>query len=883
MTSNYQRGHIHSERPGLKPAGRVIDFRKVKKQKESAQAPQETVRITCGLCRFQFDRITKPNHLVLVCPSCGVRFEHCLPDPPTQPELPKSRSETLFEIPPKRLETTLHQPLIQNLQQGIQVEPSVEDALATDSPLSAEPFDREMETETYQSDTPISLVFSHPSAEEMDFDKEVQQDWLPDSQESSQETQWIANLITIAQLVLIAAALIGLMNGLGSYFHEDQKSTVKAPRGGVKNSSGKPEVENGQAWHSPENPECVAMGDFVPETNSVGSVVTEANTENENLLLDIPLIGGTNDAILPFTQGTKETVSIELEKPQSSIVSEQSIFDLPLFDIGELPSLSDQFMPAIGESLKDSITAENETASRLPATVEVAKPKLEEGDAEQQIQLQAKLDETEKKVQELLLEQEQIQTQSKKWVSETLLRESAILLEKNPTRSLFLSLKSIQILQELGLQVADWGKAILAQAYAALSSGEGLFERVPNIVASSVSSNGRWLLTSHVDRSLWLCDISRVEKNFPIDVSPALLVDILLTPDEEWFVGARADGQVAMWDMTVDPPTMIVLREQIPGLNRVQISPDGRWLVAHGNHSANGPANGQWEQSVHPGDWNGVWMWDMNTFKQGNMPRAVVLRGHDGPIRCLAISADSRWLATGSEDRSVRVFDLKSAYPGGNQKVLLGHQLEITDLQFAPNGRWIATGSRDNTVRIWDLQSETATPTAQILKGHNGWISSLAISADGQWFATAGYDQSVRLWKTDSILSGTTEKESQLIVSEQGTVQKVAFTPDSASLITYGANRSVKIWDIGAESFADRSVEISRNISSFSFGENGRWLILTSNTTGESGGQTTVSLWPLKFEDMVRQATRFKEMALPTDLHQREEAYAKQFEQQMIR
>ena len=155
MESNFQRGHTHSEHPGLKPAGRVIDFRKVKKEKESVQAPQKTIRITCGLCRFQFDRITKPTHLMLVCPSCGVRFEHRLPEPPPLPELPKSRSETLFETPPKRLETTLHQPLIQNLQ----AETPVEDTLATDSPLPvvdvAEPFARETETETFQPSSPI--------------------------------------------------------------------------------------------------------------------------------------------------------------------------------------------------------------------------------------------------------------------------------------------------------------------------------------------------------------------------------------------------------------------------------------------------------------------------------------------------------------------------------------------------------------------------------------------------------------------------------------------------------------------------------------------------------------------------------------------------------
>ncbi|MCL2306359.1 MAG: WD40 repeat domain-containing protein, partial [Planctomycetaceae bacterium] len=544
------------------------------------------------------------------------------------------------------------------------------------------------------------------------------------------------------------------------------------------------------------------------------------------------------------------------EKPSAAAQDE-----LPLFSTGDLPISQPQQKP-----LQTALVVSDEITTI---------------DTEQQAQLQAKLAETEKKVEILLQEQGQIQTQSKRLVSETLLRESAITLEKNPIRSLFLALKSIQMLQELGLPVSDLGKTILAQAYAAQSVGESLIERAPNIEAQSVSSNGRWLLTSHSDRTLWLWDISksdnenRKDAGFRIDVSPVPLVDILLTPNEQWVVGARADGLIAMWNMTVDRPseTTIVLRDHIPGLCRVQISPDGRWLVAYGHLSSNE------DRTINSVDWNGVWMWDMSTFKQGNVPRAIVLRGHEGPICCLAISSDSRWLATGSEDRSVRIFDLKSAYPGGNQKVLLGHQLEITDLQFAPNGQWIATGSRDNTVRIWDLQSETTMPTAIILKGHSGWISSLVVSPDGNWFATAGYDQSVRLWNTQSFFVGDAEKESTLIVPGQGTIQRVTFTPDSGGLITYGVNRSLKVWNLATESFSDHVVEIPRNVSAFSFGENGRWLVLSSN----QGTQTSVSLWPLNFEEMIRQATRFKETALPTELHQREDAYAKQFEQRMIR
>jgi len=865
VLSNYPQGHrIPTKHPGHKPAGRVIDFRQ---EKKTTPIPLETVSITCGLCRFQFDRVTQPALLVLVCPSCGVRFEHHLPEPAPQP--PKNPRELLFSTPPKRQEATLHQPLFHNPLQAVPAEfpatdPSVIPFVDVDTVELSE-----TEEESLHQESPIFPVFAPiSSGDESVFDK-VQQTW---SQEIQQETQWIANLITIAQSILIAAALVGLVSGISSYFREETQSVAKAPR----------EKNDDAQTMSPRN-----------SIQSVAFRETESHS---------PTTEKNNVTVITETTNTKPqshlqqmiTVSRESQQPQHSIDPGQNV--LPLFDINDLPPLlPTQQKSAQAENVQKPPTLENKErlASSLPLPVlqsatagEEFKAEATKKITEQKAQLQAKLAETEKKVQTLeqrylqsLQEQEQIQTQTKKLVGETLLQEAAITLERDPTRSLFLSLKSIQTLQELGLQVSERGKTVFAKAYATQTAGERLFEQLPNTEALSVSSDGRWLLTFHADRSLWIRDISKSEKDFQIDVSPIPVVDLDLSPDEHWLVGARADGMIEMWDMTAVRPSeaKIVLHEQIPGLHQVQISPDGRWLVAYGRPAA----NGQQEQTLHPVGWNGVWVCDMNTFTQGNIPRAMVLRGHEGPIRCLALSSDGRWLATGSEDRSVRVFDLKSTYPGGNQKVLLGHQLEITDLQFAPGGQWIATGSRDNTVRIWDLQSETANPTARILRGHNGWISSLAISADGKWLATAGYDQLVRLWNAQSILSRATDNESLMLFPEQGKIHKIAFTPDSGSLITCG-DRSLKIWDLTTESSPEHTVEISRNVSFFSFGENGRWLVLHSNPTGKQGGYSTVSLWPLKFEDMVRQATRFQK-ALPTDLRQREDAYVQQFEQRIFR
>ena len=51
----------------------------------------------------------------------------------------------------------------------------------------------------------------------------------------------------------------------------------------------------------------------------------------------------------------------------------------------------------------------------------------------------------------------------------------------------------------------------------------------------------------------------------------------------------------------------------------------------------------------------------------------MVLRGHDGAVTAVAISPDNRWVVTGSEDKTARLWDLSAKDPAANPVVLRGH------------------------------------------------------------------------------------------------------------------------------------------------------------------------------------------------------------------
>ena len=80
----------------------------------------------------------------------------------------------------------------------------------------------------------------------------------------------------------------------------------------------------------------------------------------------------------------------------------------------------------------------------------------------------------------------------------------------------------------------------------------------------------------------------------------------------------------------------------------------------------------------------------------------------------VAISADGKWVATGTSGGAILIWDLDS---GRQHAKLQGHEGEVSSVAFSPDGRTLGSGAGDKTVRLWDLASGRERAK---LQGHEG-------------------------------------------------------------------------------------------------------------------------------------------------------------------
>lgn len=338
------------------------------------------------------------------------------------------------------------------------------------------------------------------------------------------------------------------------------------------------------------------------------------------------------------------------------------------------------------------------------------------------------------------------------------------------------------------------------------------------VFAMTLNAQGTMLACADAADRIHLWDVARHRTLQVLEIHEGEIRALAFSPDGRYLASGGEDRIIRLSTLdgksaTTAPlkkkavePAVVILNDFAVSSD-VAVSPDGRHL-AHISST-------------------GLRLWNVESGSAAQQ----LENGQD--LAALAYSPDGLWLAGGSGDAKLRLWNTKT---GKQQGTLQGQDLPITAVAFAPDSKTLASSGKSGTdVWLWNIS--TVEPTLILPDAVAGsGVEALAFSPDGKvlavggvdWLATGGSDGRVCLWEID--------KKGGPIATTEGGVTRLAFHPNGRWLAGATLNHTIRIWDIPSAKLHVEINDFEDMADALAFSGDGKWL-------ASGGGDHGLRLW----------------------------------------
>eukprot|EP01104_Vermistella_antarctica_P013017 TRINITY_DN3870_c0_g1_i1.p1 TRINITY_DN3870_c0_g1~~TRINITY_DN3870_c0_g1_i1.p1 ORF type:complete len:307 (+),score=48.34 TRINITY_DN3870_c0_g1_i1:210-1130(+) len=253
-------------------------------------------------------------------------------------------------------------------------------------------------------------------------------------------------------------------------------------------------------------------------------------------------------------------------------------------------------------------------------------------------------------------------------------------------------------------------------------------------------------------------------------------------------------------------------------VNKLEITPDKQYIAAAGNPH--------------------VRLFEVNT---NNNCHVSSFDGHTNNVTAVGFQKDGKWMYTGSEDGTIKIWDLRA--PGPQRDYECG--FPVNSVALHPNQTELISGDQNGNVRVWDLAANECT--RELVPDGEVAVRSVTVSPDASLVVAANNKGNCFAWKLAEQDTSCFEP-IQKISAHKTYILTCRISPDSKLLATTSADHTVKIWSLNSKRQFTQSKTLTghtRWVWDCVFSHDSQYLVTASS-------DQVARLWDLKQGDSIR-------------------------------
>jgi len=218
----------------------------------------------------------------------------------------------------------------------------------------------------------------------------------------------------------------------------------------------------------------------------------------------------------------------------------------------------------------------------------------------------------------------------------------------------------------------------------------------------------------------------------------------------------------------------------------------------------------------------------------------ATLEGHNDRVWCVTWDAKGKLLASCGGDKTIRIWAEEGDHWVCKSILTSAHTRTVRSVAFSPCGRYLASGSFDSTIIIWEKkEGEEEYEPLTTLEGHENEVKYVAWSPSGQYLASCSRDKSVWVWELD-------EDEdfqcSSILAAHSQDVKHVVWCPNEDILVSASYDNTIKFYSFDGDDWTvDQSLDTAHESTVWALAFNG-----TGSYLASCSADLTVKIWKKK-------------------------------------